>query len=357
MSLFKRDSLAVILDRVYNNYMSRFKPLEKTPRYNLLRVLAAVEAGTYHQLLGDLSFLSDQLFPDTATGEYLRLHWSDRVPPLYATPAVGNLRITGSVDAAVPAGLVFAAPNGKKFYTDKAARISEGGYIDVSVTAEEGGALSNLAAEIEVSLISSTPAGIDSVATVSAGGLAGGVDGETDAEYLSRVLLYLRNNVRYGKPGDFAAWAVDSSAEVTKAWEIKNFGPLGALLIQVVGGNQIDGVLQVGNLSIVHNYIDTVAPPVIYTVKTPDLVPINPSIALSPAEDTTENREIVLGRLQTFLQATASPGYSYSAGQLRDAIIDGIIITDATVLIDGSISGIVSTTVLEYPVLGDVSWT
>ena len=93
---FSRDPLAVLLDRAYNNYMSLFKPLDKTPRYNLLRVFASSDAGMYHQLSGDLGFLADQLFPDTATGEYLRLHWSDRVPPLYAISAVGSIHIPGT---------------------------------------------------------------------------------------------------------------------------------------------------------------------------------------------------------------------------------------------------------------------
>ena len=43
-------------------------------RHNLIRVMAEVEAGIYHQLLGDLSFLAEQIFPDTATGDYLRMH-------------------------------------------------------------------------------------------------------------------------------------------------------------------------------------------------------------------------------------------------------------------------------------------
>ena len=74
---FNRDSLAVLLNRTYAKYQSLFKPLEKSPKYNLLKVFAAVDAGMYHQLLGDITFLEDQLFPDTASGDYLRLHWSD----------------------------------------------------------------------------------------------------------------------------------------------------------------------------------------------------------------------------------------------------------------------------------------
>lgn len=58
-----RESLPVLFDRVYAAYMSRLKPLDKTARHNLIRVMSEVEAGMYHQLLGDLSFLADQIFP------------------------------------------------------------------------------------------------------------------------------------------------------------------------------------------------------------------------------------------------------------------------------------------------------
>ena len=84
---FKRDSPAALLDRIYANYTSLFRPFDKTPRHSLLKVFASVEAGMYHQLLWDLDFLSKQIFPDTADGECLREHWSSKTAPLYAVTA------------------------------------------------------------------------------------------------------------------------------------------------------------------------------------------------------------------------------------------------------------------------------
>jgi hypothetical protein len=55
---FKRDSPAVLPDRVYANYIGLFRPPDKTPRQNLLKVFASVDAGMYHRLLGDLDFLA-----------------------------------------------------------------------------------------------------------------------------------------------------------------------------------------------------------------------------------------------------------------------------------------------------------
>jgi hypothetical protein len=353
---FKREPLAVLLDRAYSTYTSLFKPLDKTPRYNLLKVFASADAGMYHQLLGDLGFLADQLFPDTATGEYLRLHWSDRVPPLYAVAAAGTIAIPGVPGAAVPAGLVYASAAGQRYYTESAYRIGEEGTVSAQVKAEASGAGTNLAPGEELSLVSSIPPGIDSTALVVEDGIAGGADAESDAAYLVRVLQTLRNATRYGKPGDFADWAIDASPEVSKAWEFKNFGVFGALLIQVIGGNQVDGVSPVGGLALVTEHINTVAPPVLFTVRTPALIPLDPAVALLPPEDTLANREIVTDRLKMYLEATATPGIRYTAGILREAIIDGVTISGAAVRLAGSTTGEVDTTILELPVLGDLSW-
>lgn len=351
--MFSRDTLNTLIDRTYNDYMSRLKPLEKTPRYNLIKVLAAVEAGTYHQLQGDLAFLAAQLFPDSATGEFLRAHWSDRVPPLNASAAVGTVIQNGVVGAAVPAGLIYSSPAGNRFFSTQSYVIGSAGSVEVYVTAEKSGSASNISANTEMTINSAIPVGLTSSAKVSSGGILGGKDGETDAEYLNRVIIYLRNTVRYGKTGDFAAWAVDSSPEVTKAFEIKNFGVFGALLIQCINGNQIDGVNPVQNLGMVQSYIEAVSPPILFTVQTPILIEIIPSIHLLQEEDTVTNRELVGQRLKAYLNVKAVPGISFTQELLKSVIVDGIIITDATLTLP---EGKIETTVLQYPILGTIIW-
>lgn len=348
-----RESLPVLLDRMYSAYMSRFKPLDKTARHNLIRVLSEVQAGMYHQLLGDLSFLADQLFPDTATGDYLRMHWSDRVPPLYAVAAIGQAEIKGVTGTAVPAGLVYTSASGKCYFTDTAFKIDSTGKAVIWLHAKQAGVASNLAAGEKLKLSSALPVGLSGEAVVL-GGIKGGVDAESDEEYLSRVLLALRNTTRYGKTGDFAAWAVDSSADVSKAFEFKNFGVFGALLIQVISGDHFHGISQVGNLSVVTDYLDSVVPPVLYTVRTPSLRPIDMTITLLATESSSENHGIVENRLKTYLNASARPGVRYTEGSFHDAIVDGVKISFAKVELTNGSAGEFTTTVLEYPVWGTV---
>jgi hypothetical protein len=169
-------------------------------------------------------------------------------------------------------------------------------------------------------------------------------------------LLWLRNPVRYGKTGHFAAWARDSSPEVSNAWEYKNFGVFGALMIQVLNGNQLNGIFPVDNIAEVTAYINEVAPPIIFTVRTPEIINLNPVVSLLPSEDTHGNRELAISRMKAFLQLVAMPGVQVTAGALRSAVIDGVAITNAAVKLNGDTAGIVGTTILQYPYLGDVSW-
>jgi uncharacterized phage protein gp47/JayE len=353
---FKRDSLAVLLDRIYVNYISLFRPLDKTPRQNLLKVFASVEAGMYHQLLGDLDFLSKQIFPDSAEGEYLREHWSIKTVPLYAIAASGEATVTGTANKPIPSGVVFAAASGEHYYLNKSSKLDANGEAIITLKSENPGQQGNLAAGEKLSIISAIPAGIDSEAMVSGNGIIGGADAETDEEYLARVLAALRNPSRYGKKDDFALWARDASAEVSSAWEFKNFGVFGAVLIQVINGNQIDGIYPVGNLAEVRNYINNIAPPVLFEVRTPNIIPINPSASLPPQEDSQANRELAVNRMKTYIQLVAKPGAQVTAGALRLAIIDGVTITDATIKLGDSIVGIATTTILEYPYIGEVTW-
>jgi uncharacterized phage protein gp47/JayE len=353
---FKKDSLAVMLDRVYANYTSLYRPLDKTPRHNLLKVFSSVDAGIYHQLLGDLDFLSLQIFLDTAEGGYLREHWSGRTTPLYAIAANGNVIVSGIPQKPVPSGVVFAAASGEHYYTEQAYRVGADGAVTVTVKAQDTGLKTNLAAGEELSIVSAIPAGVDSKAVAGADGITGGVDAETDEEYLIRVLLQLRNPARYGKKGDFASWAVDASPEVSAAWEYKNFGVFGALLIQVINGNQMNGVHQVVNIGEVTNYINEAAPPVMFTVKTPEIINLNPSLSLLPQEDTQLNRETAASRIKSYLQLVAMPGAQITAGALRSAVIDGVTITDAAVKLNGDTTGIVTTTIMQYPYIGEALW-
>ncbi len=348
---FDRPTLTELQERVSNDYLTRFQLLKKTPRYNLLSAISKTDAGMYHGLYSNLVYLSRQIFPDTAEGEMLRAHWSDRVPPLSATGAIGPVQFSGTPSAPVPAGLLLKHANGQEYYLPSAVKIAAGGTISGTIKASVSGAAANLEAGETLSIISSVPPGVNNIVTVVSPGLTGGIDSESDEDYLARVLLYLRSSSRYGKKGDFAAWAIDSSPEVSNAWEFKNYSIFGALLIQVVQGSHLTGLSQVTNLELVKSYIETVAPPALFTVKTPEILFINPTVTLLPTEDTLANRELAENRMKTYLSIKIEPGITVTAAQIRDSIVDGLILTDATVVIERG-----SSTKLQILDTGVITW-
>jgi uncharacterized phage protein gp47/JayE len=251
---------------------------------------------------------------------------------------------------------VFAAASGERYYLENASRLDAKGEAIITVKAQNPGAQANLAPGEKLFIVSAIPPGLDSTAVVRSGGIIGGANAETDEEYLAWVLAALRNPSRYGKKGDFALWAMDSSAAVSAAWEFKNFGVFGAVLVQVIKGNQMGGVSPVDNLAEVRNYISAVALPVLVEVRTPASILLNPSATLPVHEDSQENRELAESRMKAWMQLAAEPGAKITAGALRLAVIGGVAITDLTVRLGGSTVGIAATTILEYPYIGEVTW-
>ncbi len=136
--------------------------------------------------------------------------------------------------------MLVSSPNGVVYYVDDQHVMPEAGTVDVVVIATKR-ARRNNDPGTTLTVSSAKYPGLDSEAVVGPEGLAGGAEAETDPEYLSRVLTFVRTGARYGKKGDFAAWAVDSTAEVKRAFEIRNYSIFGALLIQVIGGQPDDG--------------------------------------------------------------------------------------------------------------------
>jgi hypothetical protein len=149
---------------------------------------------------------------------------------------------------------------------------------------------------------------------------------------------------------------MDANPEVSAAWEFRNFGVFGAVLVQVVNGTQTTGVSPVEDLLSVTAHLNEVAPPVAFTVRTPEIIRLNPAAALLPQEDTQSNRELVESRMKAYLQTAAKPGTQITAGALRNAVIDGVAVTDAAVKIGGGVTGIVPVTVMQYPYIGEVAW-
>lgn len=345
------ESLEKLKEKILNQYYSELNPLENTPKYDLVKVIANVEAGIYHSLLGDVEFLKKQIFPDTAEREYLRAHWSDRVPPLYPEIASGSILIKGVAGVSIPAGCIFSSNIGNTYFNSKSYIIGNDGSVEIEVQAQNAGSNSNLKTGNKLTLSSNLIANVESDAIVK-NDITGGTDGETDENYLLRVLNYTKGSLN-GKKGDFAVWALNASSEVSKSWEFKNFNIFGALLVVVVGGNAETGFYKVSNIERIQTYIENVAPPIIFTVKAAELIYINLTIDLLPLEDTMINRKSCENIIAQYFLEKAKPDMTINSETLRDLIVDGISISNASVTIEDGNKYISQ---LQFPVLGTILW-
>ncbi len=155
--------------------LAAYSPLANTPRHSLLKVLAGVRAGGRYLTQANIETLLREIFPDTASGEILREHWRDRVPPLDPTYAVGEVVFSGVDGTAIPSGSLWKHRGGQLYGLLTSGVVSGGQYVG-RVLAQKTGSAGNLAAGEELALASSRPAGLDATATVAASGIGGGVD-------------------------------------------------------------------------------------------------------------------------------------------------------------------------------------
>ncbi|WP_028328671.1 baseplate J/gp47 family protein [Brachyspira alvinipulli] len=345
------ESLEQLKLKILNQYYSELNPLENTPKYNLVKVIANVEAGIQYSLLGDIEFLKKQIFPDTAEKDFLRAHWADRVPPLYAEVASGSILVKGIAGVSIPSGSVFRSEQGNNYFMTKTYIIAENGSVEIEVQAENAGTSYNLKSESKLKLASNLIANVESEAVVQRD-IAGGTDGETDEAYLIRVLNYIKGNSNGGN-GDFADEALNSSSEVSKAFEFRNFNVFGALLVVVIGGNADTGFMKVSNIDKVQEHIEKKYPYTIFTVKTPEIITVNITIELKREEDTVGIREMITSTIKEYFNKRVKPDMEIKEALIKNLIVDDINVTEANVEIEG---GDKYYNQLEYAVLGTITW-
>lgn len=107
------------------------------------------------------------------------------------------------------------------------------------------------------------------------------------------------------------------------------------------------------NITAIKDHIDKVAPPIIYTVKSAEIVEITPTISLSEKEDTIENRNIITSTLKLFFANAGHPNMIIYEAYLQNLINDGEYVNTARLTLPNNE---IKLTQLEYPVLGVITW-
>lgn len=202
-------------DAIYNT-MRRLLPTdidssEGSHVWNLLRPTAMVAAEMCEQVLPQVIRL---IFPMWSYGAFLDSHAAVRgMKRKAATPASGEVTITGQAGTTIPQGSVFATASTSDAYptvsfaTTVEAVIGQNGTVTIPIVCTEAGTVGNTAAETII-FNGSGVVGITSVLNAEA--TEGGTDEETDDALIARIDEYDKNlsDSFVGNASDYRRWAM-----------------------------------------------------------------------------------------------------------------------------------------------------
>lgn len=275
---FSRPSLADIVARIEADFNTRLPGADSRVRRSVLSVLARVLAAAIWSLYGYLDFLAKQLFPDTATGAFLR-RWAAiyKVPAQLATQATGTITVTGSNGTAISTGKILQRGDGLRIETTSSATVT-GGTAVLNVKASEAGAAGNSAAGTIFTFIS--PISGANAQAIS-GTITGGADDEDDEALRARVLERMRQPAHGGAKFDYEKWAKDIP-NVTRAWVYPLENGQDTVTVRfMMDDTYSNGIPLAGDVDTVKSYISNVRPVCAELfVSAPIAVPLNFTIGL-----------------------------------------------------------------------------
>lgn len=343
----KFPTLETLEQRNLAQVQASFPELEPQGK-GILELMAKMHAQAMHMAYGMIDYHVKQLFPQTATGEFLDnlLTWRP-LARLAAKPANGTATISGRASSVVPKGSVISADNGQRYKTTAKIRMSGANQI-IRIAALKSGKAAN--ATGEKGKFEAQINGVSPDVLVSA---TGGTDAETDDEYRSRALAIIqKRSSSYGKKGDYAAWAIAADREIVKAWEVPNIENGGALGIVVAGSDLAtvsDGALQNAKTAIEQNKLAGVDTTMIRAkVKTLDF-------RLKIVPDSAALRVATKNALETQIVQNQKPAAQIALSNLKAALESGV--TGLSSLAILSPVADIKSTQREILKLGAVSWS
>lgn len=349
---FTRPTLAQIYARIKADMVSRLTSLPILAR-GILEVLARVFAGAIHLCFGYVcEWLTAQMLPSTATEEYLDMHadiWG--VTRRAATFATGNVDFTGTNGTDIPAGTKVQTQTGIQYETDALVTIATG-TATAAVTAVVAGVSGNCELDTEVTLVEPI-SGIDSVATVAAGGLTGGVEIETDEELRARLLLRLQNPPQGGALADYEQWALSISG-VGRVFIVQNYQGVGTLAVFVVTNDPDDPIPAAGILDDVDEYIQEMKPVTAIVTSDVALTELTCDFTIKvPSGTATVVKTAIEAQLKDLIWREGEPGGTILLSHIDQAIAEAEGEVDHEVVLPAA-NIVVGAT--EFPLLGTITW-
>lgn len=267
-------------------------------------------------------------FAQTTYGQYLDYRAGEHgLTRKAATRATGQVTITGTQGAVVPAGSLFATGSGIQFATVAEVTIGAGGTVTANIEAVVAGAKGNVPA----AAITAIPVAIPGVTAVTnANPTTGGTDAETDAALLARLLEKVRLPATSGNVAHYLQWAKEvngvGDAKVIPTWN----GP-GTVKVIVIDSNKQPASNDI--VTAVANYIEEVRPiGVTVTVVSADSLEINVSavLILDQAYPLVQVQPVIEAAIVEYLKEIAFKQNYVSYAKIGSLILDTPGVLDYT---------------------------
>ena len=298
---FTRPTLIQIIDRIKGDLKSGLS-LSTIIRRSFLEIIAKAFGGASHTLHGFIDFAKDQLFPDTATDEFL-IRWSTifGINRIEAQFAEININVTATTGATLTQGTVYQRSDGFQYLVKADVIIGAGAIEPAIIVASEAGENGNIDDGSTVSLLSAF-AGLESDALVTST-LIEGEEQETLDNLRTRLIERIQQPPSGGKASDYIAFA-KTIAGVTRAWVLPGFLGQGTVGLTFVEDNEVPIIPSPAKVTEVQLAVEALKPVTadLFTFA-PNEVEINPNILLEP--NTTAVQNAVITELEDMLNREA----------------------------------------------------
>lgn len=297
---------------------------------SVMRVIGDGQASLCHDNDKHLEWVARMMMPDTAEGEF-----ADRWASIWlpngrkaASFSTGFATVTGQIGSIIPSNselqatvyddegrqvrVMFVIPAGITLSSTSAA---------VAIEADTAGAIGNLDEGAVLSFVD-VPTGIDGQAAVSAGGLTGGADAETDPLLIERYIDVIQNPPHGGAVNDYIQWAKEVPG-VTRAWAAQEMG-IGTITVRFMMDDvraDAHGIPTEPDVALVQAYIDQVRPVTVADFFVVAPIPLALDLDIDAlVGDTPETRANIAVELSDMLKGRARPGGIIYASWISEAI-------------------------------------
>ncbi|WP_222938773.1 baseplate J/gp47 family protein [Pseudomonas veronii] len=267
-------------------------------------------------LYGFLEWAAKQAIIDTAEKEYLE-RWAAiwKVFRKAADYSTGAALLAGAVGSTLTAGTILQRQDGAQYRV-----LADAVFTDITlqptVVAVEAGAAGDAPAGTPLFLLSPV-AGVQSTGSASTD-IDGGLDVETDAQLLSRLLKRIRQPPHGGAASDYELWALEVPG-VTRVWVYPLQMGAGTVTVLFVCDGETDIIPGAPKVAEVQAYIDARAPVTAEVfVAAPVADPLNLAVKLSP--NTAAVQAAARAEVADLIVRDSKPGNPILISRLREAV-------------------------------------